>query len=66
METDYDEVKRAVAITRKKMLDLMEAILINTPHWGFIRKKIFQCLGNNGLDGMIDEIFGMEKTHREN
>ncbi len=62
----YERVKRAVAISRRRLLDITEVALKDSIQWEFVRKKIFQCFGNKGLDGLVDDIYGVDEENKGN
>lgn len=59
--SEYNQVKTAVKIARRRMLDHMEAILRNTQYWDIVRTSILRAFGNNGLEGTVDVIFEKDK-----
>ena len=60
----YQMVKRAISLSRRRLLDVLEIYLKDDDRWEFVKKKIFQCLGNNGLDGLVDDVFGQKNNDK--
>ena len=51
----------SIKINRRALLDRLESILKDSGKWKEIRSSIMRTFGKNGLEGMVNEIFGEDE-----
>jgi hypothetical protein len=50
------QMKESIAKTRKQLLDVLELAFGDHHKWPAVRSFVLRSLGENGLDGIIDDL----------
>ena len=54
------KIADAVEHSRSMVLDSIELLYGETPHWSYLRKQLLKIFGDRGLTARIREIFNSE------